>query len=249
MAKTKETGHAKNVANFEDLIDVCKSYGTSYNPSREEIKIESLSALLINAQNAMEALKSAERSFGNRTNDRELAFDPLGPLTTRIVGALESSGANALTIEDARAILNKQRGNRSTPLPTPVPQENAEAASEPRTRSTSQRGFDNQEEHFKKLITAVSSEPKYKPNEPELTVQNLKAVLADLTVKNKLAGQAETALNNARILRDELLYGANTGIYDTVGVVKSYAVSAYGATHKRYKQLTKFRFTKPSSEN
>jgi len=37
MASTSETGHAKNVANFEDLISFCTGYGTAYNPSKAAI--------------------------------------------------------------------------------------------------------------------------------------------------------------------------------------------------------------------
>ena len=33
MAKTSETGHAKNVANFAQLVAICKSYGAIYQPS------------------------------------------------------------------------------------------------------------------------------------------------------------------------------------------------------------------------
>ena len=39
MASTTETGHAKNVANFEDLISFCTGYGASYNPSKAAIAI------------------------------------------------------------------------------------------------------------------------------------------------------------------------------------------------------------------
>ena len=39
MASTSETGHAKNVANFQNLIAFVKAYGETYNPSKEALKI------------------------------------------------------------------------------------------------------------------------------------------------------------------------------------------------------------------
>ena len=39
MASNSETGHAKNVANFEDLISFCNGYGATYNPSKEALTI------------------------------------------------------------------------------------------------------------------------------------------------------------------------------------------------------------------
>jgi hypothetical protein len=42
MATTYETGHAKNVANFQNLIVFVKAYGTTYNPSKEALKVPQL---------------------------------------------------------------------------------------------------------------------------------------------------------------------------------------------------------------
>jgi hypothetical protein len=42
MPSHSETGHAKNVANFQDLISFCKGYGIIYNPSKEVLKVVKL---------------------------------------------------------------------------------------------------------------------------------------------------------------------------------------------------------------
>jgi hypothetical protein len=34
MASTSEVGHAKNVANFQDLIEFVTGYGVTFNPSK-----------------------------------------------------------------------------------------------------------------------------------------------------------------------------------------------------------------------
>ena len=38
MASTSETGHAKNVANFQNLIAFVTGYGATYNPSKKCFK-------------------------------------------------------------------------------------------------------------------------------------------------------------------------------------------------------------------
>ena len=37
MLSTLETGQAKNVANFEDLISFCNGYGATYNLSKDAL--------------------------------------------------------------------------------------------------------------------------------------------------------------------------------------------------------------------
>ncbi|HQW16595.1 MAG: hypothetical protein JNK36_01820 [Bacteroidia bacterium] len=45
MASTSETGHAKNVANLEDMISFCTDYGGTYNPSKAATQIPLLNTL------------------------------------------------------------------------------------------------------------------------------------------------------------------------------------------------------------
>lgn len=50
MASTSETGHAKNVANFQDLIEFVTGYGATYNPSKQSLKPSNLVALKVSAE-------------------------------------------------------------------------------------------------------------------------------------------------------------------------------------------------------
>ena len=45
MASTSETGHLKNVANFDELISFAMGYGETYNPSKAALKLDALKAL------------------------------------------------------------------------------------------------------------------------------------------------------------------------------------------------------------
>jgi hypothetical protein len=48
MTSKSETGHAKNVANFESLISFCIGYNADYNPSNAALKISALQTLQTN---------------------------------------------------------------------------------------------------------------------------------------------------------------------------------------------------------
>jgi hypothetical protein len=44
MPSTSETGHAKNVTHFEQLISFCTGYGGVYNPSKVTLTLPELTA-------------------------------------------------------------------------------------------------------------------------------------------------------------------------------------------------------------
>ena len=213
MASTSETGHAKNVANFEDLISFCTGYGTAYNPSKAAIQIPSLQALRTTAQNDLANLTTVNSIFINATNARQAAFNPLKPLATRIINALDATEASDRLVADARTINRKIQGSRSGKLTKAdagiVDNEPTETT---RNISVSQQSYDSLIENFKKLIELVASEPSYAPNEPELQVTTLTAQAADLEAKNTAVIDTTTNLSNARIARNKTLYNKDTGL-------------------------------------
>ena len=122
MPSTSETGHAKNVANFEDLISFCNGYGASYNPSKEALKIANLQTQFISSKNVLKEVKTTQTAFNNATNSRMDIFKPLKSLATKIINALDATDASAETVKDARTINRKLQGQRATPnAATPPP--------------------------------------------------------------------------------------------------------------------------------
>lgn len=80
MASTSETGHAKNAANFDDLISFVTGYGTAYNPSKATIKLTALQTLSTSAKTAINAVNAALPAYSNAVAAREAAFEPLSKL-------------------------------------------------------------------------------------------------------------------------------------------------------------------------
>jgi hypothetical protein len=105
--------------------------------------------------------------------------------------------------------------------------------------------FDSRIDNFDKLIKLLTSITLYAPNEADLKVTALTAVLTDLKAKNLAVTTAEVPLNNARISRNDTLYKANAGLVDIALDVKTYIKSVYGATSPQYKKIRKIKFTEP----
>ena len=237
-----EVGHAKNVANFADLIAYCTAYGTTYNPSKTALQLPSLNALLTSAQVEISNVTTAKNAFDTVTGDRQVAFEPLKSLATKVFNFISVTEATDQTIADAKTINNRLQGRRAgtiTEIPAP------EGGTTPNTVSVSRQSYDSLTENFSVLIDLVSSIPSYTPNEAELTTASLTTFHGNLQTANSNVINAEVAYSNARISRDTLLYAENTGLVNIASDVKKYVKAIFGATSPQYKQVSGIKFTKP----
>ena len=246
MASTSETGHAKNVANFDELISFVTGYRESYNPSKATIKLDALKALSDHAKTSINAVSSMEPAYKSAVAAREVVFIPLSKLTTRIMNSIKATDTTVQVDENARTLARKIQGVRATAKKTEDEKKAlAEKGKEVVEISTSQMSYDNRLDNFFKLIQLLSSVPEYSPNEKELKIEHLNTILDDLKAKNAAVVESYIPLSNARISRNDLLYKENTGLYDVALDVKNYIKSVFGATSPQYKQVSKIKFTAP----
>ena len=197
MASTSETGHAKNIANFQDLISFCQGYGASYNPTKESLKIPQLLALYQLAQDKLNATKTQKTAFDTATNERRNTFANLKPLATKIINAFAVSGADTLAIADAKTVNKKLQGASSKKATT----EQTTPENTPTTNSisTSQQSYDRLIDHFANLIQVVEQNTNYTPNETELQVATLQTKLTELQTKNTTLINAYTISNKSSL--------------------------------------------------
>lgn len=243
MATTFETGHAKNVANFEALMTFCTSYGTAYNPSNTAISLANLSTMLTNANSNLAAVISFKNVFITETNNRQNAFAPLRKLCTRIINALDATNAPANLVRDAKSINKKIQGRRSRQ----VVQNPATGTGDPTlppntTISASQQSFDNLIQNFASLIQLVTNASEYNPNETELQPATLATLLNNLRNVNTATMTAYTNYSNSLITRNTLLYAPTSGLVAISLEVKKYIKSVFGATSPQYRQVSKLEF-------
>ena len=243
MASTSETGHAKNVANFDELLSFVTGYGAVYNPSKATIKLTALQTLATSAKNAINAVNAALPAYSNAVSAREVAFEPLSKLSTRILNALKATDTTTQVDESATTLVRKIQGKRATPKLTEEEKTAAKAAgTETKEVSSSQMSYDSRLDSFDKLIKLLTSITLYAPNEADLKVTALTTLYNDLKMKNTAVLTATTPLSNARISRNDILYKENVGLIDIAFDTKTYIKSIYGATSPQYKQVSKLQF-------
>jgi hypothetical protein len=238
MASTSETGHAKNVANFQDLIAFVTGYGATYNPSKNALKLPQLITLQATSQTKLADVVTKNTTYNNAVNDRLNAFSNLKSLSTRLVNALETTDASKEKVSDAKGFNRKLQGKRASASITPTDP----STPAPTTISASQQSFDQQIQHFAGLVSVLQSEISYTPNENELKIVALTAKQADLTAKNNAVATAYTGVSNSRITRDKTLYEASTGLVITATEVKKYIKSLFGASSPEFAQVKGIEF-------
>ncbi|HBX53046.1 MAG: hypothetical protein A2275_08015 [Bacteroidetes bacterium RIFOXYA12_FULL_35_11] len=269
MASNSETGHAKNVANFDVLYSTCVGLGTTFNPAKASIKPPALLIVLTNSKNAMSALNSTLPAYHLGVDVREAAFDPLDKLITRVSSSLKSSDVTVQVIDTAKTYTRKIQGRRAKPkkaldafIDSTHKSKNAldafiESTHEQKTTnlevtplpvpdhkeiSASQLSYDNRLDNLDKLIKLLGSVPQYIPNEADLKVTALTTIYNDLKTKNSAVITATTPLTNARMARNNILYKEKTGLFAIATDVKAYVLSIDGPRSPIYKQVSKLKF-------
>jgi hypothetical protein len=249
MASTSETGHHKNVANFDDLLSFCQGYGTSYNPNKNALKVATMTTQLNSVKANMNSVITTTVAFNNAVNNRKLAFEGLKKLCTRLVAALDTTNASKELVKDAMTVKRKVQGGKLTKADAGKTTENpiafdpnAPVEATPKTVSNSQQSYDSLIEHFSKLIAILSTEPTYLPNENDLKIATLNTLLTSLKNSNTLVSNTYTTASNARIARNNSLYNKDNGLLAVAKEVKLYIKSVYGATSPQFKQVKGIEF-------
>jgi hypothetical protein len=244
MPSISETGHAKNVANFQELISFCESYGTAYNPNKDSLKIENLRRLLQEARDQLDTVIKKVTTFNNAVTVRQNTFANIKPLFTKVVNAFAVTNAPDQTIAEIKALNKKIQGTSSKKKTTTTTTTDNTTTPDAKTISTSQQSYDSITEHHAKVISLLNAESSYQPNETELQIKSLTELLDAMKNSTKEVTITFAEVSNARIARNEIFYKENTGLYDTAMDVKKYIKSIFGATSPQLKQVSGIKFTK-----
>jgi len=246
MASTTETGHAKNVANFEAVTISVTGFGATYNPSRDALKPRELQTLLTTAKTSLNVVNEAESAYSNAVSAREFAFKPLSPLVTRVNNALKATDTTTQVDESAKTIVRKLQGARASAKLTEEDKKALAAEGKEVTQiSASQMSYDSRLDNLDKFISLLSSIPQYMPNEKELTIISLSTYLDNLRTMNTDVLKSDNQLSNARISRNVILYKPLTGLVDIAADTKTYIKSIFGPSSPQFKQVSKLNFITP----
>ena len=234
--------HIKNMQAFGKLTGVCTGLGGTYNPGQQNLQVNAMTTLLNIAQQSWEEVKEAEKAYDNATNHRELGFRKIRKLSSSVYSMLKACGADPLLMKDA---LNSKRRIWGAPISKQSLVSTEPEAVKADTRPSYGMGYVTMASYFDRLVKTVASEPRYIPNEPELTLVSLQGTLANLFSINQAVIDAEIRLEKARIKRNNVYYIAPENLVDTAMAVKNYVRSVFGYQSQEHQQIQKLHFNKP----
>lgn len=248
-----KSGHVINVVKFDELIGICKSYETLYNPSQTNQGITALELLSSKVKSILTDVSLKEIAFAKDTNDRELQFTNLKKLSTRVLMAAKSSGVTSVHFNDLLNVNRKIQGRRAVAI---TAEEKATMKSQIlnniadpnlpllKKNSVSQLSYDRLFNNFSKLVEVLKVTPEYNPNEEDLKVATLTAKLDLMRLSNQIVSESAINLSKAKFDRNESMYLQKNNLVDTALAVKNYTKSVFGARSVQNKQLSALRFTK-----
>lgn len=242
--RTYQTGHAKNVSNFETLYTFVGGYGEKYNPGKDLLKYPSLTVLKEQAVNRLTEVNTALSHYTFAVTERETEFEGMDNFVTNIALQLKAYEPSLKVQKDLLSYTRKFKGRRAIPKMSQEELEQlSEAEREAKYNSVAQLGYDSRVENFNLIIALLETIPSYQPNEPEFTIEGLRTKLDRLKTKNDKVIQSTMLLSNARILRNETLYTPETGLYDVALKVKAYVRSIFGLNSPQFRQIKNINFT------
>lgn len=239
-----ETGHLKNVTNFEDLISFCSSFGARFNPSNGMLTIDSLKAKYLQGKEALAGHTVLRTKLNSSIDMRRIEFSDLQSTSTRSFNSFAVSGAEPLIVENAKSHLSKLRGQRKKEVAVAISEESSQETKEVKKISVSQMSFDRQIDNFSSMIEVYLQSGNYNPNEEDLKIEALNTKVSKLKDTNSAVINDYTAFSNGLIQRDDVLYNPLTGIVNTAQMVKKYVKSVFGANSPQYKQISSIEFRK-----
>lgn len=254
----QESGHIKNAAQFNEIVEFTVSMGSNYNPSNPVLSTTILQSKRSDIKTVLEKIDMVESKQKDAIYIRQKLFGMLDHNASKIIFALRSSDVDEKIVNEAAGISKKILGSSKPKKKEAPPLEGNEVVfnsdAEPgeivmtenentaKVRSTSQRSYDKRLGNYSKLCSILAGITNYQPNEPELQLVNLLDLKTKIEDANTNVIQLSKSLSDARIARDELLYNGVNNVGEIVKKVKNYIKSIYGGNNDNSKLISKIKF-------
>ena len=239
MASTSETGHAKNVSNFENLIVCVISLRANYSPNKLSLQLPQLEALLAQAQHLLSDVTDKRSEYRVKVNERQAVFAGLKSLSTRLISALKNSDADERLIEDAKSFHLKMHGRRAATKEKTGDDIGATAIAR---NSVSQQSYTQLIQHLDGLISILRRAPAYNPTQSDLQIASLLTLKTELNQKTRAVMDAESDWVDARTIRDNTFYKGPNSLVEIAAAVKSEIKSTFGVNSPEFTKANKCAF-------
>lgn len=234
-----EAGDTKLIGNFRRLIDQLAGE-LNYNPANPALTVAALEIQYDAARAAIEAVSTKLATNKIAINNRQIAFEGLSPLIIRSRNLLKASGASKQILADAETLVRKLTGTRKSKIVKDDP--NTPANEADNQHSASQMSFDNRLGNLVAYVAILANIPEYAPNEADLKITALNALIASLQAKHDAVSTTYAPLSQSRGTRDGLLYLNEDCVVNTALLAKAYVAGAFGTSSNVYKQIKGLAF-------
>ncbi len=237
MSSTSETGHYKNVVNLKALKTFAINLGPNYSPQKSILKIPYLEALVEEATVLHNKVKEQANTTGIAINNRQIIFEPIKPLATKIINTMGSTDVQPKTIDDAKTINAKIQGTRIKRIKLEQNEEISE-----KSISVSRQSYDSIYENFKTLIDLANQDGGYSPEEIEVNSTTLASIENEMLIANENVNNENTILANKRIARDKRFYIDEDGLLAVAKAFKKYIRGKYSVNSAEFAQISNLTF-------
>lgn len=237
-----ESGHSKNVANFETAAIILTNVAAQYTPPQVLILLPSLKALLEDAKAAMTAVDTAQAAKTAAVDAAQAEFEDLGKFVVNIKRQAEIEVNDPAFTADIQTIVNEFHppGRKTGLVDNPATPED-----ESRTAvSQSQQSRDNQIAYLADISALLKTRAEYKGLGTPYATDAIDDRIETLTAVKNAVTTTEAVLGTKLETRNDLLYTDQTGICDRFILIKKYVPLTFGKDSAVYKQLSALEFRK-----
>jgi len=236
-----ETGHSKNVENWQKMIAACNGMGADYQPTNANLALASMNTLLTEVEGTMDDVQTDLVPWKNKVADRENIYEGVRPRTTQILAAFKACGADANKVDNVQTFHRQVHGARAKATPVDDP---GTPEDESKGNSVSHQSYVQVAESFGQIVALMDGEPLYAPNETHLTVATNTTLHTQMETANDDVINTAVPLSNSRITRNDRLYNDADSVFERQKLVKEYVKSAFGASSPQYAQVKGLEFKK-----
>ncbi|HQU82672.1 MAG TPA: hypothetical protein PKY59_06095 [Pyrinomonadaceae bacterium] len=245
--KQYETGHYKLLESLDRLIAAAQTLDQDRLDPPEDLTINALQMRQTAANLLQNAIGNARADWRTVALVRAKDIEKFAPLAVEAVAALESRGASAETIEDARTYVRKLHGKRAKPKAKDDPA-TPELDESEKGISASQQSAAAQLATMNELIDFLDAQPEYaNVKKAKLLVPAMRAFVNGTQTNHTGSITAAASLTTARNERNKDFYLDEDNICDLAKRYKALVKGEYGANSPEYKMINEINFIKIKS--
>jgi hypothetical protein len=245
MGTKSESGHAVNAANFSRMICFVEEANTKYNPPDTAISIANLKIAEQIINDSISNFNEAASPWVQAVNAMGAIMGPVDRLMTKVKNLAAVCNVSQQFIKDVTSLVKKIKGVRITPKIVMEPGDSSTPTDASiKQISASQKGVDHKLDNIDKLMQLLKVEANYTPNEDELKVTTINALLTDLKAKRAEVNSTLPHMEAARINRNKVMYTDAGSGAELSAKVKAYFKAVYGGNSQEYHDVARLKFTK-----